>query len=252
MMRQLPRFAEPKCICRLFSTHLPRLQPAPPPSPPSFPPPSNRDTPSSTTYTPSRKAPTPYSSPRSALNARSNRSANNPDAFTLASTLAAEASLRTDLDRVSQYDRKRADMEELEKSGRGRDLEKFMVRKWKPGDVYAPHDLSSVEMGKWGKRRAAERDVFDMLGINPLNEYKVRSLLTPSCLSVMFCAVWEGGRDADGCLCANLEFRDDGGVYDSDGADTTSEGYGSSSCESEEDRQGDSEGGRYGVDPERA
>ena len=68
-------------------------------------------------------------------------------------------------------------MAELEKVGRGKDLEKLMIRKWKPGDVYAPHDLSPVEMEKWRKRKAGDRDVFDMLGINPLAEYKVRLFL---------------------------------------------------------------------------
>ena len=54
------------------------------------------------------------------------------------------------------------------------DLEKQIHRKWEVGNVYAPHDLSSVEMEKWRKRRPREKDAFDMLGINPLHEYKVR------------------------------------------------------------------------------
>ena len=54
------------------------------------------------------------------------------------------------------------------------------------GDVYAPHDLSSVEMQKWrrpvrpgdelrykGKRREWG-DTFDALAIEPVKEYKVR------------------------------------------------------------------------------
>ena len=82
--------------------------------------------------------------------------------------------IRQNLDRVSQYDAKQRAVAELEKMGRAKDLEKQMMRNWKPGDVYAPHDLSGVEMEKWRKRRAGDRDVFDMLGIDPLAEYKVR------------------------------------------------------------------------------
>ena len=60
------------------------------------------------------------------------------------------------------------------------DLEKQMTRKFKPGEVYAPHDLTGVEMSKWKKIRRGERrtarggkDVIDMLNINPIDHYKV-------------------------------------------------------------------------------
>lgn len=50
-----------------------------------------------------------------------------------------------------------------------------MPRKWKEGDVYAPHDLSVGEAKKWRKIvRRPEKDCFDMLGKNPLLFYKVR------------------------------------------------------------------------------
>ena len=62
---------------------------------------------------------------------------------------------------------------DVQKNNRALDLERQIHRKWKAGDVYAPHDLSSIEMDKWRKRRPRERDVFDQLGINPLHEYKV-------------------------------------------------------------------------------
>lgn len=61
----------------------------------------------------------------------------------------------------------------MERQQRINDLEKQQTRKWKEGDVYAPHDLSPVEMEKWRRRRKGERDVFDMLGMNPIDEYKV-------------------------------------------------------------------------------
>ncbi|KAI9787527.1 MAG: hypothetical protein M1839_000057 [Geoglossum umbratile] len=53
------------------------------------------------------------------------------------------------------------------------DLEKMMTRRWVPGDVYAPHDLSPAEMKKWRIRANPSRDVFDALSINPIDEYKV-------------------------------------------------------------------------------
>ncbi len=73
----------------------------------------------------------------------------------------------------------RAQLKDVEKMGRAKDLERQIHRKWQFGDVYAPHDLSSVEMEKWRKRRPREKDAFDVLGINPLNEYKVCHCLSP-------------------------------------------------------------------------
>ena len=50
-----------------------------------------------------------------------------------------------------------------------------MWRKWKVGDVYAPHDLTGPEQAKWKKsRQLPKSDAFDALGIDPLNEYKVQ------------------------------------------------------------------------------
>jgi hypothetical protein len=53
------------------------------------------------------------------------------------------------------------------------DLEKLMTRRWAPGDVYAPHDLSPAEMKKWRIKMKPSRDAFDILAINPIDEYKV-------------------------------------------------------------------------------
>ena len=63
---------------------------------------------------------------------------------------------------------------DVDKVRRALDLERQMHRRWKAGDVYAPHDLSPVEQRKWQKRRPREVDAFDQLGMNPLDEYKVR------------------------------------------------------------------------------
>ncbi|EDU44643.1 RpsR Ribosomal protein S18 [Pyrenophora tritici-repentis] len=48
-----------------------------------------------------------------------------------------------------------------------------IYRKWQPGDVYAPHDLSGIEQKKWKQgRMKPQEDAFDILGINPVLEYK--------------------------------------------------------------------------------
>ncbi|QIW95964.1 hypothetical protein AMS68_001482 [Peltaster fructicola] len=56
------------------------------------------------------------------------------------------------------------------------ELERQASRRWQVGEVYAPHDLTGVEMAKWKKLTPPRRsgaDAFDQLGINPLREYKV-------------------------------------------------------------------------------
>lgn len=56
-----------------------------------------------------------------------------------------------------------------------------MPRRWRVGDVYAPHDLSGVEMSKWKKLRKKPKvkyDVMDQLGMNPLDHYKNFSIMS--------------------------------------------------------------------------
>ena len=60
------------------------------------------------------------------------------------------------------------------------DLERQAIRRWKVGDVYAPHDLTGLEMAKWKKLRRKGKlkwDVVDLLGINPIDHYKVSDIL---------------------------------------------------------------------------
>lgn len=68
---------------------------------------------------------------------------------------------------------RRGGINQLEKLGRAAEFEKYQHRNWREGDVYSPHDLSSVEMVKWKRRQKTNMDAFDALGINPLHEYKV-------------------------------------------------------------------------------
>lgn len=77
---------------------------------------------------------------------------------------------------------RRDGIQQLEKLNRAAEFEKYQLRNWKEGDVYSPHDLSSVEMVKWRQRQKANMDAFDALGINPLHEYKVN----PRALKIIF------------------------------------------------------------------
>jgi len=44
-----------------------------------------------------------------------------------------------------------------------------------PGDIYAPNDLTMEEFTARRSNRKPVRDAFDLLGINPLTQYKVRT-----------------------------------------------------------------------------
>jgi small subunit ribosomal protein S18 len=65
---------------------------------------------------------------------------------------------------------------EIENLKRGQDLSRQITRRWKAGDVYAPHDLSAVEMAKWKNRGRPTHDVFDVLDFKPMEHYRVSFL----------------------------------------------------------------------------
>jgi small subunit ribosomal protein S18 len=48
-----------------------------------------------------------------------------------------------------------------------------MPRTWRAGDVYSPRDLGPGEMNKWKQNRKAKEDPLDLLGIDPLESWKV-------------------------------------------------------------------------------
>ncbi|KAL8760278.1 MAG: hypothetical protein Q9199_000177 [Rusavskia elegans] len=90
---------------------------------------------------------------------------------------------------------RRSALAETEASYRASDLERHLYRRFQPGDIYAPHDLSPVEQQKWRQRTSSggnitgrgapantqtqnRRDVFDVLGMNPLEEWKNFSIMT--------------------------------------------------------------------------
>jgi small subunit ribosomal protein S18 len=60
-------------------------------------------------------------------------------------------------------------------SERRSQFQRQIHRKWQAGDVYSPTDLSGAEQKKWKfGRKKPQSDAFDVLGINPVLEYKVR------------------------------------------------------------------------------
>ena len=66
---------------------------------------------------------------------------------------------------------------EMLESERREQFQRQIYRKWQTGDVYAPHDLTGTEQKKWKfGRKKPQSDAFDVLGINPVNEYKVGAL----------------------------------------------------------------------------
>lgn len=71
------------------------------------------------------------------------------------------------------------------------ELSRQMTRNWKPGDVYAPHDLSPAEMLKWRQPKQPTKDIIDMLGLNPIDHYRVRLVrsFSPCCSGI-----WSGVR----------------------------------------------------------
>jgi len=75
-------------------------------------------------------------------------------------------------------------------------MTKMITRRWKAGDVYAPHDLSPVEMEKWRQRNRPKYDAFDVLDMNPLDHYRVCSVLQTS-------DDWQSGRQ----MCKRLTFK---------------------------------------------
>lgn len=56
---------------------------------------------------------------------------------------------------------------------RGKAIERLQNRVWKNGDQYSPHDLSATEQQKWGRLQRPKIDAFDVLSINPLEQYAV-------------------------------------------------------------------------------
>ncbi|KAK0344927.1 hypothetical protein LTR91_020997 [Friedmanniomyces endolithicus] len=95
--------------------------------------------------------------------------------------LAEQTALEATADR-QRLKREQA-LAELARPYSRRDLEQQIPRRYKLGDIYAPHDLSGTEMGKWRKMRRKPRvgshgsDVLDSLGVDPREHYKNFSMM---------------------------------------------------------------------------
>ena len=96
--------------------------------------------------------------------------------------------------------------EELEKHKLGTDLSKQIARRWKAGDIYAPHDLSPTEIRKWKQRGRPEVDAFDLLDMNPIDEYKVSLVI-----------------NGHGGILTSEELFDHVGIYDAYGPNSALE-----------------------------
>lgn len=86
---------------------------------------------------------------------------------------------RTD-ERYSRIRTQRADIQRRQEAQRlSEEYMQQMPRRWREGDVFTPHDLTGNEMRKWKKRIGRSEDVFDLVGVNPLDHYRVRKPETP-------------------------------------------------------------------------
>jgi len=90
---------------------------------------------------------------------------------TISNTPASKTPIRTRLHRQRFF-------EDQKSQGESKILERFQIREWKAGDIYAPHDLSPSEMRKWMKRQSPPTDAFDALNMNPLDQYKNFSIIS--------------------------------------------------------------------------
>ncbi|KAH8727918.1 ribosomal protein S18 [Phaeosphaeriaceae sp. PMI808] len=81
-------------------------------------------------------------------------------------------SLAMRLAREAGLDRPTQTREMLDSEKRSQ-YQRQIYRKWQPGDVYSPQDLSGAEQKRWKVgRKKPQSDAFDVLGINPVQEYK--------------------------------------------------------------------------------
>ncbi|KAI1657298.1 ribosomal protein S18 [Daldinia decipiens] len=68
--------------------------------------------------------------------------------------------------------------EELRETNKAEEYLRQLPRRWRTGDVYAPHDMSSAEMTKWRRTQARKKDLVDILGLRPLDMYRNFSVIS--------------------------------------------------------------------------
>ncbi|KAI0394095.1 ribosomal protein S18 [Xylariaceae sp. FL0594] len=99
-------------------------------------------------------------------------------------TLASDIFGSMQRGRSSAESRQRIE-QDLSNHQRENDYMREMTRRWVPGDVYAPHDLSGAEALHWRQAKYNNRrDMVDLLGLRPLDMYRnfsvISDLMTPS------------------------------------------------------------------------
>ncbi|KAI1806754.1 ribosomal protein S18 [Daldinia bambusicola] len=89
------------------------------------------------------------------------------------------AAASTIYDRLRNTVARRVDIEErLRENARVEDYLRQMPRRWRTGDVYAPHDMSPSEMNKLRRTQSRKRDLVDVLGLRPLDMYRNFSVIS--------------------------------------------------------------------------
>jgi hypothetical protein len=158
------------------------------------------------------------------LSTSSRRSAASAVLDTLQTTQAQKTSLATRIADYTLPDTRTTELS-VQNSARRTSFLKQMHRKWTAGDVYAPHDLSGAEQKKWKTgRKTPQSDAFDRLGIDPINEYKVRH----ACCHSRCCPV----------LIDHAELHPHVRVHDRDGPHQALQGHGSAPQEPAQDCKG--------------
>ena len=83
-----------------------------------------------------------------------------------------------------RFGNRKAQEEEALNASQQYNIERMAARRWEAGDVYHPHDLTPAEMRKWKQRQRPTKDIFDEVGVDPLDEWKVRVMpLSPNLLT---------------------------------------------------------------------
>lgn len=111
---------------------------------------------------------------RSPAKANAGGSSNSGGAATMTPGVAANRMLKRYRDQAERVlKNKQEQLDKMRSRKLSSDYLRQMPRRWEAGDVYSPHDLSPVEMQKWRTRSQRKADVVDVLGIRPLDMYKV-------------------------------------------------------------------------------
>ncbi|MCJ1255670.1 hypothetical protein MMC24_003487 [Lignoscripta atroalba] len=154
LSKSLFKLAEVRCICRLFSTRASSLGP-------------NDSSPGDSLLNGLDPAEVPYRLP--------SQTTKDSKLHKTSQAMGKRLSFER---RSNTADQRSRTMEQVDKANRAKDLDKLQTRRWKQGDVYAPHDLTPAEMKKWKMRKKSSVDAFDILAINPVDQWKNYSIMS--------------------------------------------------------------------------